>query len=213
MTSKKINKAIAFLGLHVIRARAYSYFHDAEGNQIGESVWVYRLNHYAIEQWVEVARSRWEHHHATTTVFRLETVRRMLALTGDGPEAVRFLATASAANADPTALWETAHKLAKRPVPVPMENAPSGFTPTRAPRPVKTLAEYEAGIAAQRTRRRLLEVSSDKEREALEWLALCAVDYGMAKAKRKSDPKTFRRESGYLSRAASAYEKIINQDI
>ena len=53
-----INRAIKHTGLQVFacpRNGGYSYFKDKEGNQVGESVYVYRQNQLTIAQWVTEA--------------------------------------------------------------------------------------------------------------------------------------------------------------
>lgn len=56
-----INRAIAHTGLRVFAASnggnslGYSYFKDKEGNQVGESVLVYRQAQLTIAQWVAEA--------------------------------------------------------------------------------------------------------------------------------------------------------------
>lgn len=57
MTKRTINAAIKHLGLEIQNNRdGYSYFTDAIGNQIGESVMVCYLNSLTVEQWLERAR-------------------------------------------------------------------------------------------------------------------------------------------------------------
>ena len=56
MTKKVINKAIAHLGLEIVRGQGYQYFCDLEtGAQVGESVMVCYLNHCSLEEWVQWA--------------------------------------------------------------------------------------------------------------------------------------------------------------
>lgn len=56
-----INRAIAHTGLRVFAASnggkslGYSYFKDVDGNQIGESVLVYRQSQLTLAQWVTEA--------------------------------------------------------------------------------------------------------------------------------------------------------------
>lgn len=106
MTTARINRAIKFLGLQIIKGQGYSYFLDANGDQIGESVMVYALNHMPLEKWVEAARGEWERHHAAHLPFTLETVREVLTLAGDGQHALAFLNTAATTDRDPVELWE-----------------------------------------------------------------------------------------------------------
>lgn len=55
MTVKRINAAIAHLGLEIIRGEGYQYFLDKDGNQVGESVSVCYLNHLKLSAWVACA--------------------------------------------------------------------------------------------------------------------------------------------------------------
>lgn len=55
LTVAKVNKAIAHTGLTLIKGKGYFYFHDAEGNQVGESLMVYSLNQAPLEWWVSVS--------------------------------------------------------------------------------------------------------------------------------------------------------------
>ena len=54
MTKKRINKAIAHLGLEVVgNGDGYFYFCDLEsGAQVGESVMVCYLKHLTLDRWV-----------------------------------------------------------------------------------------------------------------------------------------------------------------
>jgi hypothetical protein len=65
MTKKKINKAIAHLGIEIQAERGggYSYFTDLKtGEQIGDSVMVCYLHHQELAEWVEDAeRAKGEH--------------------------------------------------------------------------------------------------------------------------------------------------------
>lgn len=56
MTVKRINAAIAHLGLEIVRGEGYQYFLDKAGNQVGESVPVCYLNHLTLSAWVESAK-------------------------------------------------------------------------------------------------------------------------------------------------------------
>lgn len=66
MTVARINKAIAHLGLEIIRGEGYQYFLSLKtGDQIGESVYVCYLNHLTLKQWVEAAESEVKRHKET----------------------------------------------------------------------------------------------------------------------------------------------------
>lgn len=60
----QINRAIAHTGLRVFaasnggRSLGYSYFKDVDGNQVGESVYVYRQSQLTLAQWVSEAEAR-----------------------------------------------------------------------------------------------------------------------------------------------------------
>jgi hypothetical protein len=60
LTKKAIDKAIAHTGLELTYTPGdgYFYFLNENGDQIGESVYVCRMNHLTLEQWVEAAESR-----------------------------------------------------------------------------------------------------------------------------------------------------------
>ena len=53
----QVTKAIRHTGLTLIKGRGYFYFLDAEGNQIGSSVYVYALHQTTLEWWVIWAES------------------------------------------------------------------------------------------------------------------------------------------------------------
>jgi hypothetical protein len=56
MTTKKINEAIAHLGIEIVRGEGYQYFLDLKtGYQVGESVMVCYLKHCTLEQWINYA--------------------------------------------------------------------------------------------------------------------------------------------------------------
>jgi hypothetical protein len=57
MTTARINRAIKHLGLEIVhnRGSGYSFFLDAQGNQVGDSVMVCYLNQQTLDQWVEDA--------------------------------------------------------------------------------------------------------------------------------------------------------------
>jgi hypothetical protein len=50
-----INRAIAHTGLIIYAGPGYSYFKDAAGDQIGESIMVYRQSDLSIDQWISEA--------------------------------------------------------------------------------------------------------------------------------------------------------------
>lgn len=58
MTTSRINQAIKHLGLKIVHTRGSgcSYFLDAHGNQVGESIMVCCLNQQTLDQWVETAK-------------------------------------------------------------------------------------------------------------------------------------------------------------
>ena len=57
MTTSRINRAIKHLGIEIVHKRGsgYSYFLDAHGNQVGESIMVCYLNQQTLARWVEDA--------------------------------------------------------------------------------------------------------------------------------------------------------------
>lgn len=58
MTTKKINAAIAHLGIEIVRGYGYQYFLDLKtGYQVGESVMVCYLYHCTLEEWVSYAEN------------------------------------------------------------------------------------------------------------------------------------------------------------
>ena len=57
LTTAKINRAIRFLNLKVIRGSGYFYFLDIDTqDQIGDSVMVASLSQLTLESWIEEAR-------------------------------------------------------------------------------------------------------------------------------------------------------------
>lgn len=64
MTKAKINRAIRHTGLTIVGTRGdlYFYFLNANGDQIGESVWVAYLKDLSITQWVEEAEAALREH-------------------------------------------------------------------------------------------------------------------------------------------------------
>lgn len=59
----KINQALKPLGLKIFAGPGYSYFKDAEGNQVGDSVMIYRQSDQPVEAWVADAKQALEDHH------------------------------------------------------------------------------------------------------------------------------------------------------
>jgi hypothetical protein len=57
LTLKKINKVIQHLNIELVRGRGYFYILDSNGNQVGDSICVFRLNHMSIERWLETIDS------------------------------------------------------------------------------------------------------------------------------------------------------------
>ena len=57
MTKNQINRAIAQLGLtiHGKRGDGYFYFLDADGNQVGDSIFVCYLKQMPLNRWVAAA--------------------------------------------------------------------------------------------------------------------------------------------------------------
>lgn len=54
----KINAAIRHLGVKIMAGRGYSYFHDLKtGDQVGDSVMVFRQSDQSVERWVQDAEA------------------------------------------------------------------------------------------------------------------------------------------------------------
>lgn len=60
VTISRVNAAIRHLGLQLIRGTGYFYFLSLAGDQVGDSVMVYRLNHLTLQKWVELAELIYE---------------------------------------------------------------------------------------------------------------------------------------------------------
>lgn len=60
VTINRVNAAIRHLGLQLIRGAGYFYFLSLAGDQVGDSVMVYRLNHLTLQKWVELAELIYE---------------------------------------------------------------------------------------------------------------------------------------------------------
>jgi hypothetical protein len=61
--TRSINRAIAHLGLEIVRGYGYAYFVNKEGDQIGESVIVAYLSHQSVAAWVNDAMLELERHY------------------------------------------------------------------------------------------------------------------------------------------------------
>jgi lysophospholipid acyltransferase (LPLAT)-like uncharacterized protein len=61
--TRTINRAIAHLGLEIVRGSGYAYFVNKEGDQIGESVMVTYLSHLSVAGWVNDAIAELERHY------------------------------------------------------------------------------------------------------------------------------------------------------
>ena len=66
--TRTINKAIAHLGMEIVRGSGYAYFVSKEGDQIGESVMVTYLCHQSVDSWVEDAMREKERHETAEEV-------------------------------------------------------------------------------------------------------------------------------------------------
>lgn len=60
VTINRVNAAIRHLGLQLIRGTGYFYFLSLAGDQVGDSVMVYQLNHLTLQKWVELAELIYE---------------------------------------------------------------------------------------------------------------------------------------------------------
>ena len=62
---KQINAAIAPLGVELIKGKGYFYLLDLEtGEQVGESIMIYALNHASLEWWLSNIKPEVERHRA-----------------------------------------------------------------------------------------------------------------------------------------------------
>jgi hypothetical protein len=92
MTTAKINKAIAFLKMEIVRNDGWQYFLDLDtGNQVGGSVWVCHLNHLPLDQWISEARTRWIVREANARDMPTGAIREALEAHGTADAARAYL--------------------------------------------------------------------------------------------------------------------------
>jgi hypothetical protein len=107
MTKDFINVKLRPFGLWIQNNRdGYSYFIDAEGNQIGASVMICYLNDATREQWVQFAAQAWGQHESQSLPFDAVTCVKALNATGSAVEARKLLTAAATIGRDPVELWE-----------------------------------------------------------------------------------------------------------